>query len=917
MQPDLKRVGRFLLLTALSTLLVVGGCSAPAPAPVTEIDPSLVRAAAYAKSPYMTEEVDLVATSAVPRLVDVEAQALLVAKSLAPAESPIFHPEGARRFLVHPPEGSTFTYYAVGASNPTVVPGSSHAVTTVYAIQRDGLWAVWAEIVAVSGAGVTSTFVVARPKDSLAIATSEEFRTIYLGLPASGASQKGHKPRQNSFACDAVNLACEYGLGVTAGYFCSKSELISTLTIISCAASLFDDGVTIESCAIVLVEEYAKDSVCKLGANLIASALGIVTCDAAVGCGLGALGLGCDCKWSDPKSWGCDVACSTIIDEGYCYAAKFGAATVAGVNGAIDQICHAEPACDAVWDVGCGKYAEEIGAKGLLESCIGHCQLALGDPACGHEAQPCCEADLCQNGLACSAAGGTPICGGANCSGPSSQKCGGCGTQTRTCDNGTWSVWSPCLNDVNCPSKCGNGVTDPGETCDGNCPLSCDDGVACTTDVMTGSVATCDVVCAHNPIAICVSGDGCCGPGCTASNDSDCSSTCGNGIVEQGETCDGNCPASCNDGNACTADVKSGSPASCNVTCSHSPITACSPGDGCCPSGCNASTDSDCGATCGNGVVEPGEICDGNCPASCNDGNACTTDVKTGNAGNCDVVCTHAPVTACSSGDGCCPSGCNNNSDSDCPALCGNGVKEGTENCATCPADAPCSGSGVACISGSCVACGTAGQVCCAGNSCLSSSYVCTGVCTHCGGTGELCCSSGAPCGAGLSCNGSTCQPPAATTLFLENFELITWDQFGQGTLSDGISVWDAGGPQLRTRMGGGSSSVQSLTWYGGGVPAVASAATMTLPPSLDATTAARVTFEAFTADSAPMTIQVRRSLCAAVNVTVSNASFTPQSIDLPACGTAGKVVFLVGAVYAMPATGFALKIDNLKLEYP
>ena len=36
-----------------------------------------------------------------------------------------------------------------------------------------------------------------------------------------------------------------------------------------------------------------------------------------------------------------------------------------------------------------------------------------------------------------------------------------------------------------------------------------------------------------------VDGDGCCAPGCNATNDSDCTPICGNGVVEAGETCDG------------------------------------------------------------------------------------------------------------------------------------------------------------------------------------------------------------------------------------------------------------------------------------------------------------------------------------------------------------------------------------------
>jgi hypothetical protein len=114
-----------------------------------------------------------------------------------------------------------------------------------------------------------------------------------------------------------------------------------------------------------------------------------------------------------------------------------------------------------------------------------------------------------------------------------------------------WSTNRP-PEGAGCPNvpSCGNGVLDPGETCDP--PASCNDGNACTTDQMTGSAATCNVVCGATPITSCAGGDGCCPAGCNQTTDGDCSASCGNGAVEAGETCDppGTCPTSCNDGNA-------------------------------------------------------------------------------------------------------------------------------------------------------------------------------------------------------------------------------------------------------------------------------------------------------------------------------------------------------------------------------
>ena len=70
-------------------------------------------------------------------------------------------------------------------------------------------------------------------------------------------------------------------------------------------------------------------------------------------------------------------------------------------------------------------------------------------------------------------------------------------------------------------SLCGNGVVDPGETCDGDCPTSCADLLTCTTDVLVGTPGTCDVACLHAGTG-CAAGDGCCSPGCDATTDGDC-----------------------------------------------------------------------------------------------------------------------------------------------------------------------------------------------------------------------------------------------------------------------------------------------------------------------------------------------------------------------------------------------------------
>ncbi len=219
---------------------------------------------------------------------------------------------------------------------------------------------------------------------------------------------------------------------------------------------------------------------------------------------------------------------------------------------------------------------------------------------------------------------------------------------------------------------CGNGVVNSGETCDppNSCPASCDDGNACTADQQTGSPENCNVACTHAVTDACAPDDGCCPTGCDSTTDADCSVSCGNGVVETGETCDpsSTCPATCDDGNACTVDQLTGNSQNCNVACSHSSISTCVSGDGCCPTGCDSTVDTDCSASCGNDVVETGETCDppASCPTSCDDGDACTRDQLTGSAANCNATCGNTTITACTSGDGCCPTGCESSGDTDC-----------------------------------------------------------------------------------------------------------------------------------------------------------------------------------------------------------------------------------------------------------
>jgi hypothetical protein len=261
------------------------------------------------------------------------------------------------------------------------------------------------------------------------------------------------------------------------------------------------------------------------------------------------------------------------------------------------------------------------------------------------------------------------------------------------------------------PASCGNGRLDPDETCDtaipqgnlGACPLSCDDHVACTRDIPGGM--DCTAYCKHEEIHDRIDADGCCpattGNAASAAPDSDCLATCGNAIVDKGETCDTKIahgmPGACPLDDDCVAlpcaTAKVVAAGTCSAVCVHEPIVIASQTpDKCCPPGATKAVDADCLAVCGNGVLEASEKCDvgipantpGTCAATCDDGEACTIDyfVTVG----CAPQCINFPITTPVSGDGCCPPGATNAIDSDCQPKCGNSVIERGETCdGSCP----------------------------------------------------------------------------------------------------------------------------------------------------------------------------------------------------------------------------------------
>jgi hypothetical protein len=235
--------------------------------------------------------------------------------------------------------------------------------------------------------------------------------------------------------------------------------------------------------------------------------------------------------------------------------------------------------------------------------------------------------------------GGTQTCGGnctlnasctgQTCVGPSSQSCGNCGTQTRTCDmeTATWSDWTDCGMQGECAPDalrtCGsNGL----QVCDGDCHWD----ASCAGQTCVGSAiqtcGNCGVqarLCDGDtatwlPFSVCV-GQGC-KPGDTQA--------CGSGGTQT-------CGTDCQFG-ACG-----------NQTCPMpAPVVGC--GD------CNrGAIDQTCDATTGTwkagSCKEPAEVCTVNATRTCANGGleTCGTDCSWGACAGQMCPAGSKPGTAC------------------------------------------------------------------------------------------------------------------------------------------------------------------------------------------------------------------------------------------------------------------------------
>jgi alpha-tubulin suppressor-like RCC1 family protein len=310
-----------------------------------------------------------------------------------------------------------------------------------------------------------------------------------------------------------------------------------------------------------------------------------------------------------------------------------------------------------------------------------------------------------------------------SCSGPSVQACGQCGTQSRSCTNGTFGSWGPCTGE----GVCRPGATQPcgakgTETCTDacqwaacSCPsdlLTCGATGACASPDDPHTCGSCSNDCTRLPhvtgAVSCSAGQ--CGfhASACAAGYGDCNGDPADGCETALNTADhcGECAVACT-GTDTICDVPS-SKAVCASTCSGT----------LCGSSC-VSTDGDvancgaCGHACPNGSSCQSGLCTctgassqpcGNCGTqtrSCNDGTwsaftacaepagACAPMSSRSCDGNgsqsCSPDCEWAPCT-CSTGYSLCGSAC---------------VNEQTDaaNCGAC--GKPCAGT---CSGGVCKA---------------------------------------------------------------------------------------------------------------------------------------------------------------------------------------------------------------------
>ena len=440
------------------------------------------------------------------------------------------------------------------------------------------------------------------------------------GFDTSGCSAStscGNSVIERGEVCDGTSLAgatCANKVGAgSVGYVLCASDCKS-FNLSACSAPSTCNNGTIDA-----------GEVCD------GTKLNGATCASVVGAGsTGVLKCGDGCKHFDTRGCSAPQSCGDgKIDIGeVCDGANLAGATCAlivGYGSTGKLRCKANCSdydtglCSPEVKCGNGKLEpEEVCDGAQLNGRTCATQVgpgSTGTPLCnatctGYENGSCTEASKCGNGNIDAG----EVCDGTNLNGRTCAQVVGHGSVgTPTC-NSTCSGFNvgSCTPEV----KCGNGVIDTGEDCDGT-KLN---GATCASVVGAGSTGVLK-----------------CGDGCKHFDTRGCSAppSCGNGNLDSGEACDG-------------TKFRNGS----NACASYDPALYSS-GTLTCNGNCTINVGS-CVKKCGNNTIDAGEVCDGTKLG----GATCASIVGTGSTGTlrCSNDCKSYDTASCSAaaycGDG-------------------------------------------------------------------------------------------------------------------------------------------------------------------------------------------------------------------------------------------------------------------------
>jgi fibro-slime domain-containing protein len=242
------------------------------------------------------------------------------------------------------------------------------------------------------------------------------------------------------------------------------------------------------------------------------------------------------------------------------------------------------------------------------DGCTPLCQIENGY-VCPTPGQPCVRDAVCGDGKL------TPP---EACDDGNTKSGDGCSGDCSTVETG----WRCPVPGKPCVPICGDGVIEGAETCDdGNMT----NGDGCSSTCQKEPNATCPTDSKGNPA-----------PGMCSK------ATCGNGVVESGESCDcGNDPTKLPSGCTGPNGLFNGDGTGCSKTCTKEPT--CRSSSNSCGAG-TMSTTGACSTSCGNGNIEAGEDCDDGNQA---DGDGCSHDCKVEQGFTCSTV-MNDDTTPCS-----------------------------------------------------------------------------------------------------------------------------------------------------------------------------------------------------------------------------------------------------------------------------